>query len=71
MKHRNQHCEESLIETKLHDQVNTQVYVYTKIEWTLDIRKEVLLFTSILNNMIVTFCFPQRYFHQLKKLKRQ
>jgi hypothetical protein len=42
MKHRNQHCEESLIETKLHDQINTQVYVYTKIEWTLAIRKEVI-----------------------------
>ena len=41
IKHRNQHYEENLIETKLHDQINTQVYVYTKVQWTLDIRKEV------------------------------
>ena len=37
----NSHFDDSLIETKLHEQTNTQFYAYTKVQWSLHMRKEV------------------------------
>ena len=34
--------DENVIETKLYDHVNSQFYSYTKVQWSLHIRKEVI-----------------------------